>query len=97
MIRGAMAAEQPALSNLIGQPISLKIPLWKENTVMSVKLVGVETGGIWIESDQFMEDFLAGTPYKMTPASMQIFVPYQQIVAIYYPGGGPWISEKVAK
>jgi len=92
-----MTDQQPSLSKLIGKRISIKVPLWKENTVMVVSLVGVETGGIWIESAQIMEELLAETPYKMTQASMQIFVPFQQILAIYYPGGGPWISEKVAQ
>jgi hypothetical protein len=41
-----MTAEQPSLSSLIGQRISIKIPLWKQNAIMSVSLVGVETGGI---------------------------------------------------
>src|SRR5207253_996750 len=69
IIRAAMTSKQPSLSSLIGQRISLKIPLWKENTLMVVSLVGVETGGIWIESEQFMEELLAETPYKMTQAS----------------------------
>jgi hypothetical protein len=92
-----MTPNSPSLANLIGKKISIKIPLWKADTVLWVTLVGVEAGGIWIESDDFMEQFFAETAHTMTPVSMQIFVPYYQILAIYHPGGGPWISEKVAE
>lgn len=92
-----MSDQQPSLSSLIGKRINIKIPLWKENAVMSLTLVGVEAGGIWVESEQFMEEFFADTPHKMTQTSVQVFVPFAQILAIYHFGGGPWISEKVAQ
>jgi hypothetical protein len=92
-----MLSDQPSLSLLIGERIFIKMPLFKGNAVITVLLIGVETGGIWVESNDFMEAMFEGTEHKMSPRSMQIFVPYAQILAIYYPGGGPWISEKVTE
>ncbi len=92
-----MASDNLSLSNLVGQKIYVKIPAWKEGKIMTVSLVAVDIGGIWIESSEFMEDFFAGTPHKMSPKSVQLFVPYAQILAIYHIGGGPWISETVVE
>ena len=97
IIRAAMTSHELSLSNLVGEQIFIKIPLWKEDKIMTVTLVAVDGGGIWIESNDFMEEFFAGSPYKMAPNSLQLFVPFPQILAIYHVGGGPWMSEKVAQ
>jgi hypothetical protein len=92
-----MASDNISLSSLVGQDIYAKIPAWQPNKIAKIHLVAVDTGGIWIESSEFMENFFEGTPHTMTSSSVQIFVPYSQILAIYHFGGGPWISEKVAQ
>jgi hypothetical protein len=92
-----MASGNLSLSSLVGQDIYAKIPAWQENRIVTIRLVGVDTGGIWIESRDFMENFFQGTSLTMTSESVQVFVPYSQILAIYRIGGGPWISEKVAQ
>ena len=92
-----MNIEKLSLSTLVGQEIYVKIPAWKQDQIMSVYLVGVEFGGIWIESRDFMEEFVASTPHTMTQKFLQVFVPYAQILAIYHAGGGSWISEKIAQ
>jgi hypothetical protein len=92
-----MPSKGLSLSDLVGQKLYIKIPVWKQDKPIYVTLVGVDAGGIWIESNDFMEEFLEGTPHKMTEKSMQVFVPYSQVLAIYHFGGGPWISETVAE
>ena len=93
-----MTSNDLSLANLIGKDIFIKIPEWKGTELCKVKLVGVETGGIWFESADFMESMFEGTQHKMTEKSVAIFLPYGQILGIYYFGwGGPWISEKVAQ
>jgi hypothetical protein len=56
---------------------------------------------IWVvfglKSNDLMEEFFSGTPHRMSQNSLQVFLPYAQILAIYHFGGGPWISEKVAE
>jgi hypothetical protein len=92
-----MASGPISLSSFIGKQIQAKIPAFRNN-VVTVTLRGVEAGGIWIESADFMESMFEGTQYKMTPRSVLLFVPFAQILAIYdFGGGGPWISEKVAE
>ncbi len=92
-----MASDNLSLASLVGQEVYAKIPSWQQNKIVKIRLVGVDTGGIWIESSDFMEHFFEGTPHTMTSTSVQVFVPYAQILAIYHVGGGPWISEKVAR
>ncbi len=87
-----------SLSNYIGKRITIRIPAFKDGQLTEVLLRGVDPGGIWFESGDFMEELLKATPHKMTQASAVIFVPFAQIVAIYdFVGGGPWISERVGE
>ena len=92
-----MEANPVSLQQLVGQSIYIKFVEYKPGKILEVKLVGHEPGGIWIESKDLMEDFFAGTPHKMSLASLQVFLPFQRIVGIYHFGGSPWISEKVAE
>ena len=92
-----MPDEPVSLSQFVGKDLRIKIPALRDDVIV-VRLRGVEAGGIWIESSDFMEAFFEGTPHKMSQRSVLLFVPYSQIVAIYHlGGGGPWISEKVAQ
>lgn len=92
-----MSANQVSFQQLVGQDVLIKFLEHQPEKVFSVKLVGHEPGGVWIESQDFMEEFFAGTEHKMSLGSLQYFVPFQRIVAIYHFGGTPWISEKVAQ
>jgi hypothetical protein len=92
-----MSSDELSLANLVGQQVFIKVPLWKHDKLMTVKLVAVDLGGIWIESNDLMEAFFEGTPNKMSQRSLQVFLPYAQILAIYHGGGGPWISETIAE
>jgi hypothetical protein len=73
------------------------MPALKEGQMVKVKLVNVESGGIWISSDDLMETLIEGTHHTMTQHSMVIFVPYVHILAVYWFGAGAWISEKVVR
>ena len=97
MIHGAMDPSGLSLANLVGEKLFVKIPAWKPDKVVAVTLVAVDIGGIWIESTDFMEEFFAGTPYRMSQNSIQLFLPYSQILAIFHFGGGAWISDKIGE
>lgn len=90
-------SEPLALAALVGQELFIKVPAWKADQVFTIKLLGVEAGGIWVEPPDFMETMFEGTPYKMTQKHGVVFVPYGQIVAIYHFVEGTWISERVAQ
>jgi hypothetical protein len=94
MIHGAMDASGLSLANLVGEKLFVKIPAWKPDQVTAVTLVAVDIGGIWIESPDFMEEFFAGTPCPISQDSIQLFLPYSQILAVFHLGGGAWISDK---
>ncbi len=93
----AMENEPISLAQLIGTNILTKIPDWKGNEIVTVKLVGVEAGGIWIESQDFMENFFAGTTHTMALKTLAIFMPYSRILAIYAFTDTSWISKRVAQ
>ena len=75
-----MASDELSLSSLVGQQVFIKVPLWKQEKLMTVKLVAVDLGGVWIESNPLMEEFFEGTPHKMSSRSLQVFLPYAQIL-----------------
>jgi hypothetical protein len=91
-----MSNNQISLANLVGTDILAKIPTFKNGAMVSLKLVAVESSGIWIESEDFMEDMLAGTPHTMTAKTFQIFLPFAQILAIYSLADTPWLSKRIA-
>ena len=78
-----MENEPISLTQYVGQDLYAKIPDWKANEAVPIKLIGVEAGGIWIESQDFMEEFFSGTPHTMSIKAMPIFVPYSRILANY--------------
>lgn len=92
-----MTTRRISFEQLIGQEMFIKFAGYKADKVLAVRLVGHEPGGVWIESQDLMEDFFAGTPHKASLGQMQYFVPFQQIVAIYHVGDTPWVSEKIAQ
>ena len=92
-----MENESVSLANLVGGNIYAKIPAFKDGTVVTLKLIAVETGGIWVESHEFMEDMFAGTAHTMTPKTFLLFVPFAQILALYTLVDSPWISKRVAE
>ena len=86
-----------SFDQLIGQEVMIKFLEYKPDKVLAVRLVGHEPGGVWLESQDLMEDLFAGTPYKSSLGQMQYFVPFQRIVAIYHFGDTPWVSETIAQ
>jgi hypothetical protein len=88
--------EQPfSLSNFVGETLMAKIPAFRDGAIITIKLLGVEHAGIWIESSDLMEDMLKGTTHTMTAKTVVVFLPYAQILAIYHLKDSPWISRKL--
>jgi hypothetical protein len=90
--------DQPfSLSNFIGQNLMAKIPAFKDGAIITIKLLGVEYAGIWIESSELMEDMVKDTTHTMTAKTVVVFLPYAQILAIYHLKDSPWISRRLAE
>ena len=86
-----------SLTKLVGTNILARMPAFKDGTMVTLKLVSVEAGGIWVESQDFMEEMFAETTHKMTPKTFVLFLPFAQILAIYAMVESPWISKRVVE
>jgi len=92
-----MESNAISLRKLVGENIFAKIPAFKEGKLVTLKLLSVDLGGIWVESQEFMEDLLSGKQQTMTASTLVFFLPYAQILAIYTIVDSPWISKKAAE
>lgn len=70
------------LREMIGHQVVVMGPSYIDNEKLhSVKLLGVEEAGIWIESPEVVEKVL-GRLRKPSSAALAFFVPYTQITTI---------------
>jgi hypothetical protein len=81
--------EAPRLKHLIGQEVLAVILPIHQTELQEVRLLGVELGGIWIESEVMTQSVLRniGAATGKTPL---FFVPYAQIKFLM------GVSEKIA-
>jgi hypothetical protein len=71
------------LSEHVGQQIIINAqPL---GGLQQVKLLGVEAGGVWIESQEITNQFLVHFKIATAPNTFVFFLPYGQIEMIAYP------------
>ncbi|HEV2383272.1 MAG TPA: hypothetical protein VG206_26190 [Terriglobia bacterium] len=69
-----------SLKSLIGQSIMAKVPALSEGPFSILKLLGVEHGGIWVESQEFINRTLGYIGVAAAaPESPVLFLPYHQI------------------
>jgi len=66
------------LSDYIGKDILLHIPLIEDHHQI-VKLLGVEVGGIWIESQEMINKLYSAVGKEGSPQTPAFFFPYHQI------------------
>jgi hypothetical protein len=76
--------EKPRLQALVGQYVFALIPHLNGEAYLRVKLLGIEAGGIWIESEKVTQLVLERLkmPTAKTPT---LFVPYSQITFLMTP------------
>jgi hypothetical protein len=80
---------------MVGQTIGAIIPSFGSNTVLQfVKLHGVETGGLWLESQKATNDFLTRIGAQAAPKTAVFFVPYHQITLVIASLDSPSLNEK---
>ena len=87
----------PKLADFIGQIITVKLrdPFLKDDPekhdIAHLKLVDVESFGIWVESDKFTMECLQGR--ATLPITPIFFVPFSQISLIVDAADYPSFSE----
>ena len=81
-------------TELVGESIFLLAPRIDEKTFKEVKLVGVESGGLWIESQDLTNavlHFFGAPAAKNTPI---FFLPYHEISLALTTVSGLALGEK---
>jgi hypothetical protein len=67
------------LTEMVGEVIAVMSPVLHPNEMQRVKLLAVETGGVWIESQSFTNGFLRYIGQSVAPRTLIFFLPYHQI------------------
>ena len=67
------------LSDFIGDSIFIVVPMIHKTELKEVKLVGVEAGGIWIESQEAINVILQSSGASAARNTPVLFLPYHQI------------------
>jgi hypothetical protein len=62
--------------------------------IKQVKLLGVEAGGVWIESQEAMNQLLGHFNVATAPTTFVFFLPYGQIEMISVPISKVGLNEK---
>jgi hypothetical protein len=71
------------LSKLVGRRVIIMGPRFLENEKpQSVKILAVETAGIWIESQEATDKLIANLQRKPSSEGLAFFVPFAQITSI---------------
>jgi hypothetical protein len=92
IIRGAGGVMQ--LSDYVGQEIALAIPFIDNIKFQKVKLLGVEAGGIWIESQTLINMVLKATATATAPQTLAFFFPYHEVKFGFVGIEGPALNEQ---
>ncbi len=82
------------LDKLIGQTIYAVVPLLHETEIQQLKLHDVEWGGLWVESQAFINAMLSKLGAQAAPRTPLFFLPYHQIKFAISPVDSPALSEK---
>jgi hypothetical protein len=84
----------PKLADYVGQTILIRSLVIKEDAPAVVKLVSLDEAGIWVESQDATEHYLAQFKYASSPKTPVWFLPFAQIFWILGSENYPAISEK---
>jgi hypothetical protein len=82
------------LSEQVGEYIFAVIPKITGDSIRKFRLHGVESGGIWVESQVLTEIFLSAVKRQDLPKTPVFFVPYERILTIVDSADGIALSEK---
>jgi len=69
------------------------IPAIHATTIQEVKVLGVEFGGVWIQSQALTNAFLQILGVAVAPKTMVAFVPYHGISLAFSSIEGPALNE----
>jgi hypothetical protein len=82
------------LADLVDQTVLALIPRIHQTQYQRVKLLDVEQGGIWIESQAITNALLQAGGVATAPNTLVIFLPYHEVSAILTAIPVPSLDEK---
>jgi len=84
----------PSLQEMVGQTAVIRsIPI-NETRPALVKLLAIENGGIWVESQDATEHWLSEVGRQASSRTLAWFLPFAQIAWIMGSSDYPALSEK---
>jgi hypothetical protein len=69
----------PSLASMIGEVIIVRIPLLDADGMSLVKLHGIETHGIWIESQEFTNELMEKFDFSSSRTTPLVLVPFNKV------------------
>lgn len=84
----------PSLQELIGHTVVIRSVVLHEERPTTAKLLSLEQGGIWVESQEATEHWLREVKRQATPRTLVWFVPYAQVAWIMESADYPALSEE---
>jgi hypothetical protein len=78
-----LAMNQMELKSLVGSSIAITIPRVGKKP-LHVTLIGVEAGGIWIESQGMTDALLGAAKVNASAKTPVFFLPYNEIAVILH-------------
>ena len=67
------------LASMVGEVIIARIPLLDAEGMTLVKLHGIETHGIWIESQDFTNELMERFRFSSSRTTPLVFVPFDKV------------------
>jgi hypothetical protein len=67
------------LQSMIGEVIIARIPLLDADGMMLLKLHGVETYGIWVESQDFTNELMEKFHFSSSRTTPLVFLPFDKV------------------
>jgi hypothetical protein len=93
-MRGMENPDLPSLQALVGNRTLVRIIAIDEHKPKVVKIVAVESSGIWIEAQDLIQDMMSRLKITATPKTLVFFVPFSGISWIMSSANYPALSEK---
>ena len=89
----------PSLQNLKGQRVVAQIPDILDGSFPFAifRLVEIEQGGIWVESEEFTKKLLSRSGLTATAKAPAFFVPFAKIDWILSDADYPALSERLRR
>jgi hypothetical protein len=83
-------------SELIGQEVGLLLPKISTARTFRVRVIGVESGGIWIASQGATNAILQVFHIQVAPQTSALFIPFHEMTFATAEGYQPSSDEKVS-